>query len=54
MRDKGHFYISIMKSGLRILACGLIAENAIGITTFAILFIIAELLGVAEEVYDKR
>lgn len=57
MKDKGHFYISLIKSLLRIFGCsGLITyfgiNNIVGI--FASAFLVAELLGIAEEVADKR
>lgn len=52
MKDKGHFYISMLKSGIRILACilGLTGD----IVFLAGGFIVAEVLGIAEEVFDKR
>jgi hypothetical protein len=53
MKDKGHFYISIIKSILRISGCiiCIITNNIIPI---AISFGIAEIFGIAEEIVDKR
>jgi hypothetical protein len=45
--SKGHFYVSLVKSGLRIVACVFLAYYEI--QTAAILLATAELLGVAEE-----
>lgn len=53
MNDKGHFLISIAKSFLRILAC-MFLMCGFNIVVFATLFLFAEFLGVAEEVFDKR
>lgn len=44
---KKHKYISLAKSALRIVACGFLAYYEI--QAAAVLFLIAELLGVAEE-----
>jgi hypothetical protein len=44
---KKHKYISFVKSGIRIVACGFLAYYEI--QTAAILFAVAELLGVYEE-----
>jgi len=44
---KKHKYISFVKSGIRIIACGFLAYYEI--QTAAILFAVAELLGVYEE-----
>jgi hypothetical protein len=44
---KKHKYISFIKSGLRIIACGFLAYYEI--QTAAVLFAFAEVLGVAEE-----
>ena len=45
--SKGHFYVSLVKSVLRIGAGGfLVAGN---LTSAGILFILAEVLGIAEE-----
>jgi len=46
--SKKHFYISLVKSGLRIIGCiSLLGWQDIGI--FALSFLVAELLGIAEE-----
>jgi len=46
--SKKHFYLSMAKSGIRLAGCGIaFATNAIG--WFVILFAIAELIGIAEE-----
>jgi hypothetical protein len=42
-----HKNVSLVKSGLRIIACGFLAYYEI--QTAAVLFLVAELLGVAEE-----
>ena len=44
---KKHKYVSFAKSAIRIIACGFLAYYEI--QTAAILFAVAELLGVAEE-----
>jgi len=44
---KKHKYVSFIKSGLRIVACGFLAYYEIQVA--AVLFAFAELLGVAEE-----
>ena len=44
---KKHKYVSFVKSALRIVACGFLAYY--DIQTAAILFALAEVLGVAEE-----
>ncbi len=54
MKDKGHFLISIIKSLFRITACILFLTNTVTFGWFAILFLSAELLGIAEELADKR
>jgi hypothetical protein len=47
--SKTHFYISLLKSGLRFGACyALFMGNLIG---SAVLFALAEVLGVAEEIF---
>jgi len=45
---KKHKYVSFAKSGLRIIACGFLAYYEI--QSAAVLFAVAELLGVAEEI----
>ena len=49
----GHFLISIIKSILRIVGCGLLLWNK-SLEWFAGCFLLAELLGIAEELCDKR
>jgi len=50
-RDPGrrHFVVSLLKSGVRILACvmGIVLQS---ITVMAILFLVAEVLGIIEEI----
>jgi hypothetical protein len=45
---KKHKYVSFVKSGLRIVACGLLAYYEI--QAAAVLFAFAELLGIVEEI----
>ena len=53
MNSKGHLFISIAKSSLRILSCVLsIALKSF--TPLAFGFGVAEILGVLEELVDKR
>ena len=48
-KSNSHFYISIVKSGLRFGACyALFFQNFVG---SAILFALAEVLGIAEEIF---
>lgn len=48
-KSNSHFYISIVKSGLRFGACySLFYGNLVGA---AVLFGIAEILGIAEEIF---
>lgn len=56
MNSKGHLYISLMKSFLRILACFLLVFANVNqpFFAFAVLFGVAEIGGVLEEVFDKR
>jgi len=46
--SKKHFYISLVKSGLRIAGC-VILLVWLDIGLFALAFLLAELLGIAEE-----
>jgi len=47
--SKSHFYISLIKSGLRFVACyALFFEHFVG---SAILFALAEVWGIAEEIF---
>jgi ABC-type bacteriocin/lantibiotic exporter with double-glycine peptidase domain len=53
MNSKSHRFISLIKSILRILTCII----ALFIYSFEVLLIglmIAELLGIAEEIFDRR
>ena len=52
MKINGHFIISMIKSVLRIAGC--IFGIVFGIKFLAILFLIAEVLGIFEEVVDNR
>ena len=52
MNDVGHFWISITKSIFRIAGC-IFGING-NINTFIILLLLAEVLGILEEVVDKR
>ena len=45
---KKHKYVSFAKSGLRIIACGFLAYYEI--QSAAVLFAVAEFLGIAEEI----
>ena len=53
MNSKWHLYISITKSIIRIIACLLTLINK-NIGVLAIGFLIAEMLGVLEEIKDNR
>lgn len=53
MNSKGHLYISVAKSIVRIAACG-IALAANSVIPLAVGFLGAEILGIAEELVDKR
>ena len=46
---KGHFYVSLIKSGLRLAGC-LIAAYTGSIVALALFFAVAEFLGIVEEV----
>ena len=47
--SKKHFYISLVKSTLRIIGCAAVLTGA-GIMWLAVAFLVAELLGIAEEI----
>jgi len=47
---KGHFYVSIVKSVIRIVGCGFLIGGSLGAA--GILLLVAELLGIAEEMVD--
>lgn len=55
-----HFKISVLKSILRIvgcIACIVLSITALPMTAgivFGVLFLLAEILGILEEVFDKR
>lgn len=51
-----HFSISIIKSIIRMIACFIlfIATKDLFIGIFSVLFFVAEGLGIAEEIFDKR
>ena len=53
MNSKGHLYISLIKSTIRIIGCvsTLVTKD---IVLLAVAFGFAELLGVLEELADKR
>lgn len=53
MNSKGHLYVSIAKSILRILGCVLSIVKA-RLDFICILFLLAEILGILEEIVDKR
>jgi hypothetical protein len=53
MKSKGHLLISLIKSVIRIISC-VIAYLMHTWEVIAIGFVIAELLGVIEELVDKR
>ena len=49
---KGHFYVSIAKSAIRFLACGIMIGVGGGVAYAGIALLVAEILGVAEELVD--
>jgi hypothetical protein len=53
MNSKWHFWISIIKSAIRILAC-IVTINTNNVWNLAIGFAIAEGLGILEEIKDNR
>ena len=53
MNSKGHLFISIAKSGIRIISAGF-AIFTKNITVLASGILIAEILGIVEELVDKR
>lgn len=53
MNSKGHLYISIAKSIVRILSC-IVAIMLCNAIPLAIGFLAAEILGIVEELVDKR
>ena len=53
MNSKGHLFISIAKSAVRIGACSWVLVTG-SVIPLAIGFLGAEVLGIAEELVDKR
>ena len=53
MNSKGHLFISIAKSAVRIGACGWVLVTG-SVIPLAVGFLGAEVLGIAEELVDKR
>lgn len=53
MNSKGHLFISIAKSVIRIASC-CTAMATDSVKAIAVGFVAAEILGVAEELVDKR
>ena len=53
MNSKGHLFISIAKSVVRIGACGWALASG-RVIPLAVGFLGAEVLGIAEELVDKR
>lgn len=50
LKHDHHFHVSVVKSALRIIACLLVlATNTDGLAAAALLFALAELLGIGEE-----
>jgi hypothetical protein len=51
LKHDHHFQVSLVKSALRIIGCGIVLVTGFsGIEAMALLFIVAELLGIGEEV----
>lgn len=48
-KAKTHFYISLIKSALRIVGCYFLFKNELG--TAAFMLALAEVLGIAEEIF---
>lgn len=53
---KQHFYTSLLKSILRILGCItlILDQSPKTIALFSFCFAVSEILGIVEEVFDKR
>ncbi len=49
---KGHFWISMVKSAIRCVACGIMIGVGGGVAYAGIALLIAEVLGIAEELVD--
>jgi len=54
MKSKGHFFVSLIKSLLRMGGCVYITIILPILIPFAFLFMGAEFLGIVEELVDKR
>lgn len=54
MNSKGHYWVSMAKSFLRIAACVLVCTKQIDFCTGFAIFGVAEILGIIEERVDKR
>jgi len=53
MNSTGHLIISVVKSAIRMASCVITIESK-SIIPMAVGFLIAEILGILEEVVDKR
>jgi len=53
MKSKGHAYVSFAKSAIRLLGC-VICVITKSLVVLAVAFGIAEVLGVVEELVDRR
>lgn len=53
MKDKGHFHLSLIKSAVRIVGCMLAGVTG-DFNHIATAFIVAEIVGIAEEFVNKR
>ena len=56
MNDKGHFYLSLVKSAVRGVACicGMVMPAPEGVVLLAAGLLLAEMFGVFEELADTR
>lgn len=53
MNSKGHLIVSLLKSGIRIIS-GIVSLYNLSIAPLAAGIVIAEILGIVEELVDKR
>lgn len=53
MKSKWHLIISVLKSAIRILSCVYLIVTG-SVLAFAVGFLIAEVLGILEEIKDER
>lgn len=53
MNSKGHLLTSLLKSCIRIISC-IIAYKYSALNVLALGFLLAEIVGIAEELVDKR